>query len=118
MQQQPELRLLGGGLDAIIQHTRVKPTDWWGRLIAPPGGFDDPRLPVRPTDRDRLSRYEIAADLHPVHTDPKRHEIRRIIGEQLVQAWKLGKFDKTCRIGNLFVFQPRRARRNGARATA
>lgn len=57
-----ELRLLGEGVDAIIQHTRRRP---FGVLEGTfyPAGFDDRRLPIQPTAQQRLDRYHTAMAL-------------------------------------------------------
>lgn len=103
------MRLLGEGLDAIIQHTRRKP--WgWERLVFP-YGIDDPALPNQPTAIDRLLRYRTAAQLHPAEPDPLKAGQREALGTLYRNAWERGERPNFRRIGRLMpVPLGRRAR--------
>lgn len=56
------LRLLGSGVDAIIQHTSRLPVGILERTFWP-GGFNDLRMPIAPTAQQRLDRYHTAMAL-------------------------------------------------------
>lgn len=94
----PPLRLLGEGLDAIIQHTEL-PMRGLLRLIW--SGTPDPRLPSAPTVEDRLNRYGVASSMHGLHVDPSAAERRLAIGETVLSAWKCGHFPKIRARGGL-----------------
>ena len=66
------LYLLGNGLDAIIQHTRVRGgRDFLDFLIAPRGR--EVKDPLAPTDSDRRMRYHDALHWH-ARPDHNRRE--------------------------------------------
>lgn len=98
--EEPILRLLGHGLDAIIQHTRPR------RL-----GDKPFRTPAAPSDQQRMDRYKIAEALHPVFRDPVLAQMRVYIGEQRRKAWQLGKYARFA----VALLYPR-SRRQGAKA--
>ncbi|GHH52424.1 hypothetical protein [[Pseudomonas] boreopolis] len=63
----PGLRLLGDGVDAIVQR-------------------DPTRMPRRITPEMRLRRYALASALHP----DRQHDLRRQIGLCFKDAWARG----------------------------
>lgn len=77
----PALRLLGHGLDAIIQHTRPR-----GFLAL--GG----KTPKAPSDWERLERYQVAAALFPLFPDPEAAQMRVYLGELRRRAWEAGQY--------------------------
>jgi hypothetical protein len=106
-----ELKLLGEGLDAIIQHTKRPP--WFLERLFYPGGINDPRLPNQPTERQRLSRYLTAVSIHPLHTDHSLASMREILGWQFREAWQCHRYPNFRRIRGLMPvpLQPKRKAR-------
>ncbi|MGH8026166.1 MAG: hypothetical protein ACREO0_05490 [Pseudoxanthomonas sp.] len=88
----PSLQLLGEGLDAIVIHTAT-PRRWWEYFFRP-----NSYVPFLPGAAERLRRYETAACLFPLYTDPRKAELRLQVGAQWLQAWKEGKRPRLMRI--------------------
>lgn len=103
------LRLLGDGLDAIIQHT-VRPTEGWLRNVV--AGTNDPSLPWEPTPEERLKRYHVAVGLHPL-PDRDFAERRAMLGELILTAWLRGERPRI-RHGCLLIAAALSRRRNAA----
>lgn len=109
-QPQPQpLRLLGEGVDAIIQHT-TRPVHPWLRPFI--SGSNDPLLPNEPTLYQRLQRYHIAATLYP-HGGALFEERRGLIGELINQAWREGRYPRLRR-GAMLLSVARYSRRANA----
>lgn len=81
------LRLIGEGLDAIVQHTREPAANWLIDVFFP-GGHDRADLPYVPTEAQRIARYEIASALFSSPEERRSHEHRQAVGEQLQRAWR------------------------------
>jgi hypothetical protein len=89
-QEKPlELRLLGEGMDAIMQPA-TPPRRWWERLFGLRPLHDD-RLLTPPSARARLARYRDAALLFPMDAVYNQFELREMLGERYQAAWKQGK---------------------------
>lgn len=105
----PPLRLLGEGLDAIIQHTRRPQEGWLGWLLR---GTNDPQLPNQPEPKQRLDRYLVALGLHPL-PDHDLADRRAMLGELIKQQWQRGRFPRILK-GCLLIAASRHARRKSA----
>ncbi|NUS37631.1 MAG: hypothetical protein HOQ02_01200 [Lysobacter sp.] len=95
----PPLRLLGDGLDAIIQCTRRAPVGW--ECLFWPRGFNDSALPIAPTVMERQLRYLTAAQLHPLHSDPAAADMREALGGLYRAAWARREFPNFRRFSRL-----------------
>lgn len=93
----PPLRLLGEGLDAIVQHTCRPHSSWLASLLFS-SGVNDPALPTIPTDAQRMERYLIAALLYPADSDYRATERRFHVGAQYKHAWTCGRFPNLSRV--------------------
>ncbi|MGH8073686.1 MAG: hypothetical protein ACREO4_06385 [Lysobacter sp.] len=97
----PALRLLGEGLDAIIQCTARA-----GFL----GPVHDSSLPIAPTPEQRLERYETASTLFR-GDGAKQYQERCDRGERLQHHWACVGFKPAGRSVVLFPRKPRSTRR-------
>lgn len=95
-----ELRLLGQGLDAIMQPA-AQPRRWWERLLGMRALSDD-RLLTPPKASERLARYHDAALLFPMDAVYNHVELRQMLGERYQAAWKQGKRPNFRRIQDKF----------------
>ena len=92
----PVLQLLGDGLDAIFAPAH-QPRAMWERLLGLPPQRDDRWLIPAPAQK-RLDRYYTAAQLHPLHKDPIKAQLRLDMGELFRRAWIEGRRPRLMRI--------------------
>ncbi len=84
-----ELRLLGEGLDAIVQRA-TPPRRWWERLLGMRATAAAHLINV-PTPEQRRQRYYDAVCRFPAHFDLQNDLLRAQLGGQYRQAWAQGK---------------------------
>lgn len=84
-----ELRLLGEGLDAIVQRA-TPPRRWWERLFGLRAITAAHMIDV-PTPEQRRKRYYDAAGRFPADFDLQKHLLRAQLGWEYRLAWAQGK---------------------------
>jgi hypothetical protein len=68
-------------------------------------------LVAPPTNPKRLLRYRDASNLYPLHSNPRKQELREMLGWQYLLAWRNGHFPNFKKFRHLMPVPaiPRRA---------